>query len=272
MAKRLLTECPYCHRKVSYFGAGILKTKGEHSCTGCKCISNVVIHRTLYGIGGGAVVLSLILVLVFSAYMEHDNIWGIIFVLLPYLIFYIIAPFFIKLEPCNDKSAVNKLRRKVEPVPEEKREPLRKIQQPIELNVGDEFSSSFMKAKSSIKAIEENFSEEYSEEFTSTDGDMDINSGIDIDISSEIRNENNFPGNGTSQENDEKKYEPPTVADELEAGQIQNVGDEVSFMLGGTVTEEKAVGDEDLPPLKIEDVGNHEVSFIYGKPHDESNN
>lgn len=262
MAKRLLTECPYCHRKVSYFGAGILKTKGEHCCTGCKCISNVVIHRALYGIGGGAVVLSLILVLVLSTYMKHDNIWGIIFVLLPYLVFYIVSPFFIKLEPCNDKSAVNKLRRKVEPVPEEKRQPLRRDEQPIELNVGEQFSSSFMKAKSSMKSGEENFSEEYSENIFPEEKGRDIDSGVDIDISADIKNNADFPGN--EPDDDAVKI----YGSEKTAGEDVNKQDstnEVSTMPGNT----KESNNEDAAAFQTEE--NNEVSFIFGRSYDDGN-
>lgn len=243
MARKLLTECPYCHRKVSYFGAGILKTKGEHSCTGCKCISNVVIHRALYGIGGGAVVISLILVLLLSAYMKHDNIWGIILVLLPYLIFYIVSPFFIRLEPCNDKSAVNKLRRKIEPVPIEKRHSINKIEQPIELNVGEQFSSNFMKAKSSMKSGEENYSEEYSENIFPEENSKDIKSGIDIDISADMKNQNDFPGN------DVKIYKPES----------ENKSNDISF------ENEKNESDDVL----FHTNENNEVSFIFGKHYDD---
>lgn len=253
MARKLLTECPYCHRKVSYFGAGILKTRGEHSCKGCKCISNVVIHRALYGIGGGAVVLSLIFVLVLSTYMEHDNIWGIVIVLLPYLIFYILSPFFIKLEPCNDKSAVNRLKRKLEPVPSEKKHTVKKQDRPIELNVGEQFRSSFMEAKSSVKTEEDNFSEEYSESLSPTDNiKMDITSGIDIDISADVQNTNSSLKNETDKVNVKTNYESTPESDKSK--------NEVSFLFGNTASEEEKVVED---PIPLSD-DNNEVSFLFG--------
>ncbi len=266
MAKNLLTECPYCHRKVSYFGAGVLKTKGEHCCSGCKCISNVVIHRALYGIGGIAVVLSLIFVLTLSTYMAHDNIWGIIIVFLPYLIFYIVCPFFIKLEPCNDKSAVNKLKRKLEPVLEDRKQHIKKQEKPIELNVGEQFSSNFMKAKTSMKSADENYSEEYSENLFPTDGNIDINSGIDIDISADVKKEND-------KSNAVKDVSPVYEAPEPEKRTEETLPDssgEVSFMYQNTNSQKDEINEEN-DVSDVSDVKNeNEVSFIYGKPDDEN--
>lgn len=173
MPKRILTECPYCHRRVSVFGANILKTKGEHCCRGCKCISNVVIHNALYAIGSIAVVSSLLTLVLYSAYGDHGDIRGVIYVLIPFIIFYLLVPFFIKLEPCLDRSAVQKLKRKISPVPvpEPKSIPRQRINkkteertelpvitesedtsEPIELDVGDDFRESFARAKSMAKA------------------------------------------------------------------------------------------------------------------------
>ena len=151
MSKRLLTKCPYCHRKVSFFGAAILKTKGEHCCSGCNCISNVVINKSIYGIASAAVVLSFLILFIYSMFCDHCNPWGIVFVLLPFLLFYIIVPFFVRLEPCNDKSAVKKLHRKISPIPEHK-QPNYVPEQPVDLEVGADFGASFMKVKNSIKS------------------------------------------------------------------------------------------------------------------------
>ncbi len=186
MAKRLLTECPYCHRKVSFIGAGILKTKGEHICKGCKCISNVVIHRLLYGIAGATVISSLIIMLVYSNYGKHNDFRGLLYVMTPFLIFYLLVPFFVKLEPCSDKSAVKKLHRKIDPLPIPDKKNNKKHEQPIELNVGDDFSKSFMKAKTSIKTTEEDQEDKYDRLIDENEKELDITSGIDIDISGTI--------------------------------------------------------------------------------------
>lgn len=180
MGIQLFTECPYCHRKVLLIGAAALRTKGEHICKGCKCTSNVVIHRVLYAVASIATISSLIILLVYSAVGDHGDPRGILYVFIPFLIFYILVPFFIKLEPCED-TAVNKLKRKANPIPVASERPVQKQDKPIELNVGTDFTTSFMKLKTVLK----------NEQDTSADDRIideqgfkkDITSGIDIDIS-----------------------------------------------------------------------------------------
>ena len=187
MAKRLLTECPYCHRKVSFFGASILKTKGEHCCAGCKCISNVVINKSIYGIASAVCVISFLILFLYSIFGDHGDPKGILFVFIPFLLFYIMVPFFVRLEPCKDKSAVKKLHRKISPIPEEKTEVIK--EQPIELNVGDDFSSSFLKAKSSAKVYENEENAEKDDRIIEENEEPDkAASELDLDIMGIVNN------------------------------------------------------------------------------------
>ncbi len=175
MSKSLLTNCPYCHRKVSYFGASILKTKGEHCCSGCNCISNVVINKSIYGIASATVVISFLILFLYSMFGDHGSPWGILFVLAPFLLFYLIVPWFVKLEPCNDKSAVKKLHRKISPIPEQKQQNYTP-EQPVDLDVGADFGTSFLNIKNSIK------NETGEINYENNDPSEDISSGLDIDI------------------------------------------------------------------------------------------
>ncbi len=245
MAKRLLTECPYCHRKVSFFGAAILKTRGEHSCSGCKCISNVVINKSIYGIASATVVLSFLILFLYSMFGDHGNIWGIFYVLAPFLIFYLIVPYFVRLEPCNDKSAVKKLHRKISPIPEEKTESFVQ-EQPIDLDIGDDFSSSFMKVKSSIKS-EQSEDPEFRDSRIIDENEPveDISSGLDIDITGSMNNTENdsLTDNGNEAEEPEEPYQE---TDETEEGEAQP-------------DEKKDDGKDEAPAGEGAD-----VSFIFG--------
>lgn len=254
MAKRLLTECPYCHRKVSFFGAAILKTKGEHSCAGCKCISNVVINKAIYGVASAAVVSSFLILFLYSIFGDHGDIRGIFYVLAPFLIFYIIVPYFVRLEPCNDKSAVKKLHRKISPIPEEKKENY-VAEQPIDLDIGADFGASFMRVKNSIKneqdedpdfkdsrIIDENVPAE------------DITSGIDIDIS------------GSMNQNDiivEEKDDDNSSEEQQEEKSVNLSKDELPEKTDAEIKEE---------PINIEKKddkdnsdGPADVSFVFGR-------
>ena len=211
MAKRLLTKCPYCHRKVSFFGAAILKTKGEHCCSGCNCISNVVINKAIYGIASAAVVLSFLILFLYSMFGDHGDIKGILYVIAPFLIFYLIVPFFVRLEPCNDKSAVE-----MESFVQE---------QPIDLDIGADFSSSFMKVKSSIK-------NEQSEDPDFRDSRIidenepveDISSGIDIDITGSMANGEDSANDDMPSEN-EQADQDSEAADESSEEKKYDEGD-----------------------------------------------
>ena len=247
MAKRLLTECPYCHRKVSFFGAAILKTRGEHCCSGCKCISNVVINKTIYGIASAAVVLSFLILFLYSMFGDHGNIWGIFYVLAPFLVFYLIVPYFVRLEPCNDKSAVKKLHRKISPIPEEKTESFVQ-EQPIDLDIGDDFSSSFMKVKSSIKN-EQNEDPDFIDSRIIDENEHveDISSGLDIDITGSMNNTEDYAE--IAQQSAEEETAQETAEDNTQTDQSQ---------------ETQAESDEKKDDGKDETAKGADVSFIFG--------
>ncbi len=231
MAKRLLTECPYCHRKVSFIGANILKTKGEHNCRGCKCISNVIIHRSLYGIAGAAVIASLITLLLNLGYGDPTDPWCILYVALPFLIFYLVVPFFVRLEPCNDKSAVNRLHRKIDPLPIQK---VKKPEKPIELNVGEDFSASFMKAKTNIKPKDEDNEDKYNRIISENQEEMDITSGIDIDISGIVKSPDSEEDLNLVIPDEENVYDdsPVSSGEKISLEKDPDNGGEVSFVFG----------------------------------------
>ena len=251
MAKKLLTECPYCHRKISFFGAAILKTKGEHCCAGCKCISNVVINKSIYGIASGACVFSFLILLLYSIYGDHGDIRGILYVFLPFLIFYILVPFFVKLEPCNDKSAVKKLHRKISPIPLNEKGTSYKTEQPIELNVSEDFSASFMKAKRSVKINESESEEEKDDRIIDEDDHSDeINSQLDFDITGSM----NTPESIITEEHTEEEL-PEFNGDEIEENTIP--------FTDHAPTESDNIPLVDESPDKMPGEEN-EVSFLYG--------
>lgn len=155
MQKKLkLPRCPYCHRKISFLGAYFLKTKGEYCCDTCKCISNVVINRSIYGIASLTCVLSLLILVLYSYFGDHGSLLGILLVLLPFIIFYAFVPFFVRLEPCADRSYEKKIIEKKTVVPETAYNPTvteTYRTNPIELNVSEDFSKNFIKTKNMVE-------------------------------------------------------------------------------------------------------------------------
>ncbi|MBQ8134834.1 MAG: hypothetical protein IJ192_10590 [Clostridia bacterium] len=283
MTKNLLTECPYCHRKISFFGAAILKTKGEHCCAGCKCISNVVINKSIYGVASGACVLSFLILFLYSIYGDHGDIRGVLYVFLPFLIFYILVPFFVKLEPCNDKSAVKKLHRKISPIPLNEKGTSFKMDQPIELNVSEDFSDSFMKAKKSMKINEEEPEEVKDDRIIDEDDHSeDLTSQLDFDITGSM----NAPESIITKEKPvEEEYQElpefnggeieestipftedtPTVNENITkpdefSGEMPGEENEISFLSGNLLFNDDNTMPED--DINVPDGLGEEVSFI----------
>lgn len=166
-----------------------LKTKGEYNCSSCKCISNVVISRAAYAIASAVCVISLLIVVIYSMAGDHGNPIGILFVLLPFLIFYLIIPFLVRLAPCKDKSAVQKVIENSITVPAKPAVPSIQTSaksKPVKLDVEEDFSAKFMKAKKSVK------SEQVSEAPAVVSEPEDIqNTKVAFDLKSELDSHNN---------------------------------------------------------------------------------
>lgn len=109
MDKKGLAICPYCGSKVSYFDSLFMKNKGEYTCKHCGCITNVGFDRTIYAITSITCVLALLLVVLYMIFGDLTNLWGILLVIIPFLIFYCIVPFFLVLVPTQDKSYAKKV-------------------------------------------------------------------------------------------------------------------------------------------------------------------
>lgn len=148
MSKAILSRCPYCGQKISYIGSMFLRKKGEHYCYKCQCTSNIVIHRGLYALASGVCVIAFLIMLLFSMFGDHADLRGILWVFLPFLVFYIVTPFFIRLEPFNDKIYPQKRAPKPITLSQRKvKKPAPKKVKPITLDVEDDFSKKFMQAK-----------------------------------------------------------------------------------------------------------------------------
>ena len=193
-----LPRCPYCHKKITYIGAMFMKTKGEHNCGSCKCISNVVISRGAYALASAVCIIALLIVVLYTIGGDHGSYMGIACVLAPFIIFYITIPFFVKLIPCKDKSAVNRiLDKSASAMPNETAlEAIQNAAKPVTLDVEDDFSARFMKAKKSN--IEKNGLND--QEYQPVEGEPEDIGNTKIDF--EITEDKITEGEGFSDDND----------------------------------------------------------------------
>lgn len=107
--KNRLAVCPYCGRRVSYFDSLFIKNKGEYTCKRCGCITNIGLDRSIYAVTSITCVLALLLVVLYLFFGDLTNLWGVLLVIIPFLIYYCIVPFFLVLVPTSDKSFAKKV-------------------------------------------------------------------------------------------------------------------------------------------------------------------
>ena len=101
------TRCPYCGKKLGYFQAFIEKKRGEHTCSHCGRNSTIFFSRTYKVLIVLAILLAVALVIISINPYFIFGLWGMLWVAVPFIILYIITPFFLKLVPIKKKSVVD---------------------------------------------------------------------------------------------------------------------------------------------------------------------
>lgn len=94
-----LTKCPYCGKKLTYFQAFFNRTRGEFFCNKCKKESNILIKKTLLIPFFIALLFSLVILFAFFFMTDKTNLWFMLFVIIPFLGFYLFTPLFVVLKP-----------------------------------------------------------------------------------------------------------------------------------------------------------------------------
>lgn len=101
------TRCPYCGKKLGYFQAFIEKKRGEHTCSHCGRNSTIFFSTTYKVLIVLAILLAVALVIISINPYFIFGLWGMLWVAVPFVILYIITPFFLKLVPIKKKSVVD---------------------------------------------------------------------------------------------------------------------------------------------------------------------
>ena len=92
-------RCPYCGKKISYAKAMTVRRQGEYYCNKCKKESNVLIKKTIWILFIAMLVLALIIMGFYLLLTNRENPIFIILVFIPFLIFYLFSPIFVRLRP-----------------------------------------------------------------------------------------------------------------------------------------------------------------------------
>ncbi|MDP4120407.1 MAG: hypothetical protein Q8876_05030 [Bacillota bacterium] len=94
-----LPTCPYCGKSLSYFEALMEKDGFAHKCRRCSKLSNIFVSKNLFRIFQAILALTIIYVVLYIIFGYKDSIIGFIIVFIPYLIFYALSPYYVRLTP-----------------------------------------------------------------------------------------------------------------------------------------------------------------------------
>lgn len=92
-------RCPYCGKEISYVKALTIRRRGEYYCKKCKKESNIIIKKTIWIF---FIIMLLIALFIMGFYLFMTNRENLIFiplVMIPFLIFYLFSPLFVRLRP-----------------------------------------------------------------------------------------------------------------------------------------------------------------------------
>ena len=91
-------ECPYCKKKVDLLTTWSLRRQGEYRCPRCRGVSTIVLDMKTPFFAVGAIVTAVMVFLVLRVVMQRVSLWNMVWVLLPFLIFYILSIFLVRLK------------------------------------------------------------------------------------------------------------------------------------------------------------------------------
>ncbi len=93
------TRCPYCGKPLSYFQALLIRKKGEYFCNKCKKESNIYIRKTILIPFIFVLIFAALVLFIFFFLTDRDNLWFMLVMAVPFFIFYLITPTFVRLRP-----------------------------------------------------------------------------------------------------------------------------------------------------------------------------
>ncbi len=97
MKKLNLPDCPYCGRPIRLLSAWLVENKGEYQCENCKHRSDVKFSRRSYIFSWCCEIAALLFMILFLILENGRYLFGVLFVLLPFLIFYGFVPYQMRL-------------------------------------------------------------------------------------------------------------------------------------------------------------------------------
>lgn len=97
--KNQLPFCPYCKKRLTYLQAWGIHKDGEYRCFRCGKTSNIRYTKRLKTFAAVASVLGLLIALPMVIFRESIQFGHVFLIVIPFLLFFLLAPFTIVLSP-----------------------------------------------------------------------------------------------------------------------------------------------------------------------------
>ncbi|MFU0832019.1 MAG: Cxxc_20_cxxc protein [Oscillospiraceae bacterium] len=109
MKKFRKPRCPHCGYKIGLIKTWALKTQGEYLCPKCGRVSNIVLDRLVYLFAFLAILVSAIFFTLGFIEILPLDVWLLLLILLPFLLFYLSSVFLVRLKkPAVRRKAIPK--------------------------------------------------------------------------------------------------------------------------------------------------------------------
>ncbi len=92
-------RCPYCGKEISYGKALTVRRQGEFYCNKCKKESNVYLKKTIWIFFIVMLIFALVIMGFYLFLTNRENPIFLLLVVIPFLIFYLFTPIFVRLRP-----------------------------------------------------------------------------------------------------------------------------------------------------------------------------
>lgn len=107
MLKWKLPHCPYCGKKVDFLTAWVEKTEGEFKCRYCGKASDIKFSDSVIKVSIICEIIAFAIVLLCMFLSNEFTLYGAFLVLLPFIYFYIRAPYMMELEIIRKRAVKN---------------------------------------------------------------------------------------------------------------------------------------------------------------------
>lgn len=97
--KNQLPFCPYCKQRISYLQAWGIHKDGEYQCPRCNRASNIKYTKRIRTFAAVACVIGFLISILLAIFRESIQFGHMALIIIPFLFFFLLAPFTIVLSP-----------------------------------------------------------------------------------------------------------------------------------------------------------------------------